>query len=131
MYICPVCGFDQLQYPPDDGIICPSCGTQFGYTDANVSHDVLLAEWLLHGAHWHSKVIPKPANWNPYEQLYRAGLLELEPSAASQRTIGYIEFGNGNAFVDAELARVNVHTRIVAFGETVATILEQIRLVHA
>jgi len=69
MHICPICGYNRLLYPPDDGVICPSCGTQFGYTDAGVSHDTLKTEWLFSGLRWHSKVLAPPPGWNPYKQL--------------------------------------------------------------
>ncbi len=86
-YTCPVCGFDQLPHPPSDYMICPSCDTEFGYTDFNVSHDELRKQWRLGGARWQSKVFPPPSGWNPYLQLARAGLnidIIAPPSSQSQ-----------------------------------------------
>jgi len=69
-YDCPVCGFDGLgkaPYYPDDwggadeGVICPSCGTQFGYHDGAGGHDttkraarhaLLRQEWIAKGMRW-------------------------------------------------------------------------------
>jgi len=77
---CPVCGFPELSEPPydKDGCssfdICPSCGTEFGYTDATKPHSVLRRAWLNAGAHWSSKVTAPPENWDAFEQLRAAGL---------------------------------------------------------
>lgn len=68
-YICPVCGYNQLRYPPEDYTICPSCGTEFGYHDFSKSHEELRNLWFANGAYWHSSIISKPKNWNPYLQL--------------------------------------------------------------
>lgn len=89
MYTCPVCGYNRLRYPPDDYTICPSCGTQFGYTDANVSHAQLLREWLLRGHPWHSNVTPPPPGWNYLKQLEN---LPKRASAGGEFTaaVGYI-----------------------------------------
>jgi len=44
-FSCPVCGYNDPALPPfgeewrDE--ICPSCGSQFGYDDANTSHEDL------------------------------------------------------------------------------------------
>jgi hypothetical protein len=75
MYTCPVCFYDRLRHPPDDYIICPSCGTEFGYTDFNVSHALLRDRWIMEGLQWHSRVIQPPAGWSGREQLRRAGHL--------------------------------------------------------
>ena len=65
-YTCPVCGYDQLNDPPVDYNICPSCGTEFGYHDFTKSWDQLRSEWVAKGSKWLSKHIPAPANWKPY-----------------------------------------------------------------
>jgi hypothetical protein len=56
-------------------MICPCCGTEFGYTDFNTSHEELRKKWLRAGAHWHSTTFPPPPGWNFYDQLKRAGHL--------------------------------------------------------
>lgn len=71
-YPCPVCGF-ALAYPPDDFVICPSCGVEFGYETAGRSFAELRREWVTTGARWASRVDPKPKNWNPWLQLIQAG----------------------------------------------------------
>jgi len=68
-YTCPVCGYNRLRFSPDDYTICPSCGTQFGYTDARRSHEQLQAQWLASGAPWHSRVVPRPENWDAAKQV--------------------------------------------------------------
>jgi hypothetical protein len=83
IYTCPVCGFDQLPHPPRDYMICPSCGTEFGYTDFSTSHDDLREQWILKGALWHSKVFPSPSGWNPYAQLIAAGFVFHLTASAS------------------------------------------------
>jgi hypothetical protein len=70
--MCPVCGY-AMQDPPRDYNICPSCGTEFGVSDANSSIEALRLAWIATGAHWWSTTEPKPENWNAAIQL--AGLL--------------------------------------------------------
>lgn len=72
--LCPVCGFDGLRHPAKDDMICPCCGTQFGYDDFAKTHEDLREEWLAKGAVWQSRQIPPPAGWSPRMQLARAGL---------------------------------------------------------
>lgn len=72
-YTCPVCGYPKLSYPPEDYEICPSCGTEFEYHDARRSHEALTAIWMSAGMTWHSRVIPKPDNWD-HTQRHRPRL---------------------------------------------------------
>jgi hypothetical protein len=69
MHLCPVCGYDPLEDPPENFIICPSCGTEFGYDDAFASHADLRPKWLRNGAQWWSTVDPKPEHWDPQQQV--------------------------------------------------------------
>jgi hypothetical protein len=78
-YTCPVCGYQNLPFPPLDYEICPSCGTEFEYHDARRTHAELRENWIRAGALWHSSVVPKPYGWNPVLQLVDAGLLESVP----------------------------------------------------
>src|SRR4051794_27143766 len=77
---CPVCGYARLPHPAHDESgaasfqICPCCGVQFGYQDANFPHAALRRIWLAGGATWYSSVTPPPDNWNALEQLRIAGL---------------------------------------------------------
>ena len=70
-YICPVCGYDELIAPPSDFMICPSCGTEFGYDDALTSHEELRSRWVAAGAKWWSTDTPPPPDWSPSAQLAR------------------------------------------------------------
>ena len=74
-YTCPVCGYDQLIYPPKDYMICPCCLTEFGYDDFTASHAQLRAKWIAEGAVWKSKHTPAPNNRSPLRQLLDAGIL--------------------------------------------------------
>ena len=73
-YMCPVCGYPDLEQPAADHNICPSCGTQFSYHDSRTSHAELRREWLKRGALWHSRRIGPPTGWDPFAQLRRAGM---------------------------------------------------------
>jgi hypothetical protein len=70
--ICPVCGYKNLPYPPQDYNICPCCSTEFGNDDAIYSHRQLLGMWIAGGANWFFGKAPE--NWNPWMQLLNAGL---------------------------------------------------------
>ncbi len=72
-YLCPVCGYDELDAPPINHSICPCCGTEFGYHDRGRTHQELRSNWIMRGARWWSPVDPLPPNWNPLAQLLRAG----------------------------------------------------------
>jgi hypothetical protein len=78
-FVCPVCGFPNLYEAPYDAYghpsfeICPSCGTEFGYHDANRTHAELRKQWIAAGTPWHSDV-KAPLNWDPIQQLRSAGL---------------------------------------------------------
>lgn len=67
-YVCPVCGYPNLESEPANHEICPSCGTQFGYDDYLRSYESLRNEWFAKGAKWFLEGY-KPKNWNPYLQL--------------------------------------------------------------
>ncbi|MDQ3648866.1 MAG: hypothetical protein M3458_01040 [Acidobacteriota bacterium] len=95
-YTCPVCGYNQLEDAPANHEICPSCGTEFGYHDFTRSHVELRAQWLAKGAQWHSRIDPKPYGWNPYRQLFDAGLgYDLNAqSARNNKDVIILETGN-------------------------------------
>jgi len=81
---CPVCGYTLWFSPwvdenPSDEI-CPSCGIQFGYDDAQQGEDFSQRsaiymrwrnKWIQDGMPWFSQSMGKPDNWNPNEQLKR------------------------------------------------------------
>jgi hypothetical protein len=79
-YLCPVCGFDNMPFPPEDHNICPCCGTEFGYHDLRMSHEELRERWASDGASWFSAALPQPLGWNWYIQLFNAGFVVVEVS---------------------------------------------------
>jgi rubredoxin len=65
-YRCPVCGYDELPRPPDDYLICPSCGTEFGYDDFADTDlerqrrwNELRKLWFDRGMPWFSTIVPE------------------------------------------------------------------------
>ena len=78
---CPVCGYG-LNKPPVDFTFCPSCGTEFGYHDFDHSFQELRSQWIESGMPWWSPVRPKPAAWNPTDQLDSLIANEKELAAA-------------------------------------------------
>jgi hypothetical protein len=68
-YVCPVCGYRELPDPPADYEICPSCGTEFGYTDFTRTHEELRAAWRSGGMRWYANWMLAPRDWNPRRQL--------------------------------------------------------------
>ena len=81
-YVCPVCGYSQLEHPPQDFTICPSCGTEFELDDEVRSPEQLRRDWLRAGAPWFDPEVPQPRGWRQYrlEELAKAGL-DFEDSA--------------------------------------------------
>ena len=80
-YVCPVCGFDQLEEPPYSAAgaglfeICPCCGFQFGVTDDNqgISFHDWREGWIDRGMLWESHGSSPPPEWNPSKQLCKLG----------------------------------------------------------
>ncbi len=75
-HLCPVCGFPHLTEPPRSQSgggsfeICPSCGFQFGVSDADrgFTHEQWRAAWKKGGCKWSSKQTPPPG-WDAAAQL--------------------------------------------------------------
>jgi len=80
-FLCPVCGYPDLKEAPwTDGVgsldICPSCGTQFGYSDAAGGdaarragvHRERRRGWIDAGSPWSAPGEPPPG-WDPAAQL--------------------------------------------------------------
>lgn len=68
-YTCPVCGYNQLRFPPRDFTICPSCGTEFGNDDFELTYNEIRQRWIAAGAQWFSDALPRPNDWDPFKQL--------------------------------------------------------------
>jgi hypothetical protein len=69
LYVCPVCGYNELSSPPEDWKICPCCLTEFGYNDVEWGVDLLRKEWIEAGAKWESEHLAQPEEWSPIKQL--------------------------------------------------------------
>ncbi|EYR63647.1 hypothetical protein N866_19150 [Actinotalea ferrariae CF5-4] len=82
-YICPVCGYPELEEDPYAGgepsyEICPACGFQFGFTDEaqGFSLESWRALWIERGMTWaFAATEDVPTDWDP-----RAHLRDLEAS---------------------------------------------------
>jgi len=72
-FTCPVCFYPDLEEPPQDFSICPSCGTEFGFDDAGITHEQLRKQWIYQLAPWFSNYRKPPAGWNPWTQLALGG----------------------------------------------------------
>ena len=117
---CTVCGFDGLDESPAYFTICPCCGTEFGYDDFVRGHDELLAEWIVKGMQWHSSVSPRPAGWEPIEQLVRAGLVSYQSVAEDTRSeIGIVELGTDSIVVPFPAGNALITTVQYAVGNVV------------
>jgi hypothetical protein len=89
--LCLVCGFE-MDDPPRDYNICPSCGTEYGVNDANASYEQLRAGWLKTGPAWWSKTDPQPENWSPSRQLANLGTVIPSASVLSTGTAVSVVF---------------------------------------
>jgi hypothetical protein len=115
-HTCPVCGYPDLEDAPANYEICPSCGTEFGYTDIARAHSELRQRWLDAGAQWYSRVTPKPQNWNPYEQLRRAGFLDIKNKTPDvEPSVSVIDFGVSQRAISSN---ASITTRLIAFGQS-------------
>ena len=78
-YICPVCGYPELDEAAYDDFgcasynICPCCGTEFGYDDSTVAHAELRKKWILKGMLWWSKNQHQPKDWDAIKQVEKVG----------------------------------------------------------
>lgn len=85
MNVCPVCGYDRLEFPPGNFSICACCGTEFGYDDRALTHFALRQEWMRAGFPWFDPDEAKPPLWNPYRQMSDARLPWVSPFKISLR----------------------------------------------
>ena len=128
-YTCPVCGYPELEDPPENHEICPSCGTQFGYHDFTRSHAELRARWLERGAAWHSRVDPPPPNRNPYQQLFEAGLGYGLAAPSSESKVAMVDLGTRETVIisnDGSFT-ANMRGRVIALGHYMPNLPSVIR----
>jgi hypothetical protein len=79
---CPVCGWPHLHLPPRSESggasfeLCPCCGFEFGFDDDDegLTYEAARARWVAAGMPWWSLSRAVPDDWNPAQQLARAGL---------------------------------------------------------
>ena len=90
---CPVCGYDRLELPPLDYSICPCCGTEFGASDRILTYEQLRDTWINSGCIWFDTDEPRPVNWNPFEQLRRAGLAGPFATNSADESIFFLRIG--------------------------------------
>ena len=113
-YICPVCGYEKLDTPPNNFTICPSCGTEFGYDDFEYSLEDLTRAWVDSGMQWWSRTIHAPKGWNPAKQLkniqsltsvdsatFESHKIGLEGELIDFQESSFVKIFTGNLF-DAE-----------------------------
>jgi hypothetical protein len=79
---CPVCGYDQLEFPPVNFSICGCCGTEFGYDDRVLTHGQLTQRWIANGCPWFDPNEQKPYGWNAWKQIIDARLSIYLPIVA-------------------------------------------------
>jgi|LNFM01.1.fsa_nt_gb hypothetical protein len=86
---CPVCGYPEfMEIHPSGGStydICPCCG--FGSGTDGIGRDreernrEFRQRWIeTEGARWWSVARLPPAEWNAFDQLRAAGLIDNEPN---------------------------------------------------
>jgi len=80
-YICPICGYDELEKIPYYGGDCPSyeicecCGFEYGFDDGSEGHTFTTyrRKWILEGAEWFVSN-SKSNNWDLEKQLANINL---------------------------------------------------------
>lgn len=86
-FMCPVCGYPGLNYPPHSSSgspsheICPCCGFHFGYDDDDqgFTYEKWRHRWIMEKKlAWWSRRGPPP-NWSPAKQLGRLARTEPRP----------------------------------------------------
>ena len=94
MYKCPVCGYDKFSALVGLGDICPSCGTEFGFSDDEVSYDHLRHHWLMEGGKWWSRRVSKPAGWLVGQQLSKISYTPTIAEKVALLTEGNLRIDN-------------------------------------
>jgi hypothetical protein len=117
--LCPVCGYE-MEAPPKDYRICPSCGTEFGVHDANASVADLRDAWLRSGPKWWSKTDAQPHGWDPLGQMEEAGIVvkrppSNEPSSVSTSSSNTAVGGRGLGWTASPSGQPGDIPRVVEF----------------
>lgn len=101
MYTCPVCDWHGLEDDPLRATydICPRCGTEFGYHDANRSHAELRQEWLDAGAKWWAN--DTPDDGQPIPLPYSP----VRPKRVFKTLVRFVHRGRGKANRYREVAQ--------------------------
>lgn len=81
-YLCPVCGFKDLDKPAyfENGEpsyqICRACFYEYGYDDDSegITHSQWRDQWISEGMPWRSNPKNQPADWNPKKDLETIGV---------------------------------------------------------
>jgi len=84
---CPVCGYPEFTELHTDVSstydLCPCCGFESGVDgigrDREERNTAFRQRWLAGGALWWSSARQPTADWNAYDQLRAAGLIEGLP----------------------------------------------------
>ena len=97
--LCTVCGYD-MDYPPEDYNICPSCGTEFGLNDVNSTVPDLREAWIETGPVWWSRTDHQPIGWDAEKQLNL--LRKPEELARSDGPFGSIVWNDNGYSVPAK-----------------------------
>lgn len=120
MYICPVCGYNGLETPPENFTVCPSCYTEFGYDDATLSAEALRREWIQNGMRWAAAdVLPPPPDWNPVRQLIEAGITYRIVLPRAELKVATVDLGPGATKITFNGSfTANLRGRIVAIGHS-------------
>jgi hypothetical protein len=76
-----------LDAPPEQGPVCPACGTEFEIDDRYRSHDELRQQWMRAGAHWFSSVVRPPAQWEKVREQLLATYHPFVSDTAKAETV--------------------------------------------
>lgn len=71
-HTCPVCGYPDLEEPPDSHVLCRCCGTHHGYLIPHPDPALLREQWVVKGCPWWAWWAPPSDDWDPWRQLERA-----------------------------------------------------------
>jgi hypothetical protein len=85
--ICPVCGYNKFEKPPEIDDICPCCFFRFYVNDDDWSYEQLRADWIKDGAKWAWGKMPQPKFWDLEQQFKNINYIITDED---KKTIKYI-----------------------------------------